>query len=146
MLQALVASLLQAAGESGASQKERDYYWTLVSYFNSLRELGRALVLMQDDVPVSIGQFAARRGESQRKTEAPAELTSRVPAYGIRDMLARLNIPADDAHAVDLLVASNMISVGMDVPRLGLMVVNSQPKTLSEYIQATSRARFPGLL
>jgi Helicase conserved C-terminal domain len=138
-LQALVASLLQSAADSAASKEERNYYWTLVTYFNSLRELGRALVLMQDDVPVSVGQFAARRSEKQRMTDAPAELTSRVPAYEIRDMLARLNVPADQPHAVDLLVASNMISVGMDIPRLGLMVVNSQPKTLAEYIQATSR-------
>ncbi len=139
MLQALVASLLQAATAPGASPRERDYYWTLVAYFNSLRELGRALVLMQDDVPVSIGQFAARRGEQRRRIEAPAELTSRVRSYEIRDMLERLNKPAGDPEAVDLLVASNMISVGMDIPRLGLMVVNAQPKTLSEYIQATSR-------
>lgn len=139
MLQALVASLLQAATASGASPRERDHYWTLVAYFNSLRELGRALVLMQDDVPVSIRQFAARRGEQQRRIEAPAELTSRVRSYEIRDMLERLNKPASDPEAVDLLVASNMISVGMDIPRLGLMVVNAQPKTLSEYIQATSR-------
>jgi ATP-dependent helicase YprA (DUF1998 family) len=139
MLQALVASLLQAATAPGASPQERDYYWTLVAYFNSLRELGRALVLMQDDVPVSIGQFAARRGEQRRRIEAPAELTSRVRSYEIRDMLERLNKPASDSEAVDLLVASNMISVGMDIPRLGLMVVNAQPKTLSEYIQATSR-------
>jgi hypothetical protein len=139
MLQALVASLLQAATAPGASPQERDHYWTLVTYFNSLRELGRALVLMQDDVPISIGQFAARRGEQRRKTEAPAELTSRVRSYEIRDMLDRLKKPATDPEAVDLLVASNMISVGMDIPRLGLMVVNAQPKTLSEYIQATSR-------
>ena len=139
MLQALVASLLQSAKAPGASPQERDYYWTLVAYFNSLRELGRALVLMQDDVPVSIRQFAARRGERSRRVEAPAELTSRVRSYEIRDMLERLNKPASVLDAVDLLVASNMISVGMDIPRLGLMVVNAQPKTLSEYIQATSR-------
>jgi hypothetical protein len=139
MLQALVASLLQAAIEPGASVDERNFYWTLVTYFNSLRELGRALVLMQDDVPVSIGQFAARRAEPRRRIEAPAELTSRVRSYEIRDMLDQLNKPATDPEAVDLLVASNMISVGMDIPRLGLMVVNAQPKTLSEYIQATSR-------
>jgi hypothetical protein len=139
MLQALVASLLQSATAPGASDDERDKYWTLVTYFNSLRELGRALVLMQDDVPVSIRQFAARRGEQERRIEAPAELTSRVGTKEIGDMLERLGKPADDPEAVDILAASNMISVGMDIPRLGLMVVNAQPKTLSEYIQATSR-------
>lgn len=149
MLQALVASLLQAAVGPGASRDELNYYWTLVAYFNSLRELGRALVLMQDDVPVSIGQFAARRGEQRRRLEAPAELTSRVRSYEIRDMLTRLNKPVGDPEVVDLLVASNMISVGIDIPRLGLMVVNAQPKTLSEYIQATSRvgrSQVPGFV
>lgn len=139
MLQTLVASLLQGAAAPGASVIERDAYWTLVTYFNSLRELGRALVLMQDDVPVSIGQYAARRNENRRNIDPPAELTSRVKTYEIRDMLERLKKRAGDPEAVDLLVASNMISVGMDIPRLGLMVVNAQPKTLSEYIQATSR-------
>lgn len=149
MLQALVASLLQAATEPGVAEDERNYYWTLVAYFNSLRELGRALVLMQDDVPVSISQFANRRGEHPRRIEAPAELTSRVRSYEICDMLEHLNRPVSDPEAVDLLVASNMISVGMDIPRLGLMVVNAQPKTLSEYIQATSRVgrgQVPGLV
>ncbi len=149
MLQALTASLLQAAAQPDGSEDERDYYWTLVVYFNSLRELGRALVLMQDDVPVSIEQLAGRRMEPPRKIDVPAELTSRVRSYEIRDMLAGLNRHAWEPEVVDLLLASNMISVGMDIPRLGMMVVNAQPKTLSEYIQATSRVgrgEVPGLI
>ena len=149
MLQALSASLLQAASDPAATLEERDYYWTLVVYFNSLRELGQALVLMQDDVPVSIGQVSARRGELQRRVDEPAELTSRVRSYEIRDMLDRLGSSPPAPESVDLLLASNMISVGMDIPRLGLIVVNAQPKTLSEYIQATSRVGrgvVPGLI
>ena len=149
VLQALVASLLQSATESDATEEERDFYWTQLTYFNSLRELGRALVLMQDDVPISIKQFALRRDETARKIEAPAELTSRVSSYEIRGMLDRLAVSPPDPEAVDLLLASNMISVGMDIPRLGLMVVNAQPKSMSEYIQATSRVgrgRVPGLV
>ena len=149
MLQAVAASLLQAATDRSASPEERNFYWTQVVYFNSLRELGHALVLMQDDVPVSIRQMSAWRRESPRHVGVPAELTSRVPSYEIRDMLDRLATDADDPDAVTLLLASNMISVGMDIPRLGLMVVNAQPKTLSEYIQATSRVGrgdVPGLI
>ena len=149
MLQALTSSLLQAATDPAASREERNFYWTQVVYFNSLRELGHALVLMQDDVPVSVRQISARREEDARLVGVPAELTSRVASYEIRDMLERLAVDAGDPEAVTLLLASNMISVGMDIPRLGLMVVNAQPKTLSEYIQATSRVgrgEVPGLV
>ncbi len=149
VLQAVAASLLQAATDPSLSDQERDWYWTLVAYFNSLRELGSAVVLMQDDVPVTIKNIASRRNEPPRPIQPPSELTSRRRSAEIRDMLAQLGNPAGHADAVDSLLASNMISVGVDIQRLGLMVVNAQPKSLSEYIQATSRVgrgAIPGLV
>jgi len=147
-LQAVCASLLES-GVALESDRRRDPYWTLVTYFNSLRELGGALVLMQDDMPRTIEQIAQRRRENPRGVREIKELTSRVTQLEIRDMLAELKLTAGQPGAVDAVLASNMISVGVDVPRLGLMVVNGQPKGISEYIQATSRVGrgvIPGLV
>jgi hypothetical protein len=147
-LQATCGSLLQAGLAPGTTPPARDPYWTLVTYFNSLRELGGAVVLMMDDVTASIEQYARRRGEGPRQISEPVELTSRVPSSEIPNKLDELLVTCSSAEAVDVLLASNMISVGVDVPRLGLMVVNGQPKTMSEYIQATSRVgrEHPGLI
>jgi hypothetical protein len=148
-LQAVCASLLQSAGSPGLSDAARDPYYTLVAYFNALRELGGALVLMQDDVGDSLRQFAARRAETAREVAIIEELTSRVTQVEIRDKLRQLGYPAGNPEVIDVVLASNMISVGVDILRLGLMVVNGQPKGIAEYIQATSRVgrgNLPGLV
>ncbi len=149
MMQAVCASLLQGVTDSSISDDDRNPYGTLVVYFNSLRILGGALVAMQDDVPKAISAIASRRREQPRVLREPEELTSRKASSEIPKVLRDLNIRFGEIDSVDTLVASNMLSVGVDIPRLGLMVVNGQPKTIAEYIQATSRVgrqQIPGLV
>jgi hypothetical protein len=149
-LQAVSGSLLESGAAAFNDDAKRDPYWTLVTYFNSLRELGGALVLMQDDVPDAIRLYARRRGEqkSERKALYVQELTSRRTQKEVRNMLHDMAIAADRDGAIDVVLASNMMSVGVDIPRLSLMLVNGQPKGIAEYIQATSRVgrRHPGLV
>jgi helicase-like protein len=149
-LQAVAGSLLQSTGRTvGLEDADRDGYSTLLAYFNSLRELGGAIVQMLDDVPDSMKIYAEQRAQAVRETMPPRELTSRVTQREIIEILSELKIEAGKAGSVDVVLATNMVSVGVDVSRLGLMVVNGQPKTRSEYIQATSRVGrrvFPGLV
>jgi len=149
-IQAVSGSVLHSGGTAiGAPDPVRDGYATLLCYFNSLRELGGAIVQMLDDVPDSMSLYASRRGETVRQLGLPLELTSRVSQKEILEILGELKRAAGDPDCVDVVLATNMVSVGVDVPRLGLMVVNGQPKTRSEYIQSTSRvgrSAFPGLV
>lgn len=149
-IQAVSGSVLHSGGPAvGAPDPVRDGYATLLCYFNSLRELGGAIVQMLDDVPDSMALYASRHGETPRTLALPVELTSRVSQKEILEILGELKRAAGDPDCVDVVLATNMVSVGVDVPRLGLMVVNGQPKTRSEYIQSTSRvgrSAFPGLV
>jgi hypothetical protein len=149
-LQAIAGSLLQSGGlENIGDFKSRDGYSTLLMYFNNLRELGAAIVQVLDDVPDSIDLFANRRSEKSRSIDHPRELTSTRTQTEIIEILEDLHKTCDTGESVDVVLATNMVSVGVDVSRLGLMQVNGQPKTRSEYIQATSRvgrSDSPGLV
>ena len=124
-----------------------DPYMTLVGYFNSLRELGGARRLVEDEIRNRLADYSNRKrvGDAEGLFESrmigyePVELTSRVSTAEVADARRRLAVPFADKTRVDVAIATNMISVGIDITRLGLMVVFGQPKTSAEYIQATSR-------
>ena len=149
-LQAATAALLQVAAhrkDAGARSASLDPFWTAVLYFNSLRELGGAHVLVQDDIPRHMTFLASRLGDATRRLEGEVvELSSRVASRDLPQHLSGLgaSLPSPDDDPFDqvprdVVLASNMISVGVDVSRLGLMLVNGQPKSTAEYIQASSR-------
>jgi hypothetical protein len=132
-----------------------DPYYTLIGYFNSIRELGGAVRLLDDDIVSRIRVVKNHYGSTKQRYltyEGKKEITSRIPSYEIADVLEKLAISYDKEKekqsCYDVVIATNMIAVGMDVDRLGLMTVVGQPKQNSEYIQATSRVgrRFPGVI
>lgn len=117
-----------------------DAYWTAVAYHNSLRELGRTLTLVRDDVNSLLATRSGPGGTTRQiRGDGMVELTSRVDAEDLPKALRRLGRRIDAGDVVDVVACTNMLSVGIDVPRLALMLMNGQPKTTSEYIQATSR-------
>jgi len=135
------------AGGRGNQKNPADPYMTVLGYFNSLRELGGARRILEEEVQNTLKAYGGRRriGEEcglfqDRKTFSEVvELTSRVSTNEVAEARRRLEAPFHDSQRVDCAIATNMISVGLDIPRLGLMVVLGQPKTHAEYIQTTSR-------
>ena len=147
---ALMGAAERAYRDAGGHRNENnvaDPYMTVLGYFNSLRELGGARRILEEEVQNTVKTYGQRKriGERRglfqdRKTLSEVvELTSRVSTDKVAQARERLSRGAHEKGRVDSAIATNMISVGLDIPRLGLMVVLGQPKTHAEYIQATSR-------
>jgi hypothetical protein len=158
---AIMGAAERAYRDAGGHKNEHnpaDPYMTLLGYFNSLRELGGARRIIEEQIQNTLKGYGARKrvGEERglfqdRRTFSEVlELTSRVPTNKIAEARRRLEQPFHSEQRVDCAIATNMISVGLDIPRLGLMAVFGQPKTHAEYIQATSRVgrtdEAPGLV
>ncbi|MBI4586019.1 MAG: helicase [Planctomycetes bacterium] len=146
LLGAAQKTYLEAGGKRN-KDNPADPYMTLLGYFNSLRELGGSRRIVEDEVATRLAGYGRRRraGEeaglfADRKILFDViELTSRVSTDRVADAKRRLACPFHEDDRVDVALATNMISVGLDIQRLGLMAVFGQPKTSAEYIQATSR-------
>ena len=159
---ALMGAAERAYRDAGGHKNEQnpaDPYMTVLGYFNSLRELGGARRILEEEVQNTIKAYGGRKriGEERglfqdrKNFSEVVELTSRVSTDKVAEARRRLEAPFHKIEQrVDCAIATNMISVGLDIQRLGLMVVLGQPKTHAEYIQATSRVgrddQRPGLV
>lgn len=148
LLVRVYAALLHHAADIEGDAAVRDAYWTLVGYFNSLRLLAAAELQVLDDVQDRLKLLAERDGKEPRVAELLAELTSRVKSSDVPQRLKDLERGLPDEGSFDTVLATNMISVGVDVDRLGLMAIMGQPQTTAEYIQSSSRVgrQHPGLV
>lgn len=154
----------QADVENGKGNPA-DAYMTALCYFNALRELGATRRIVEDEVASNLKDWQTRRlrmleepkdsSFAPRQIGAPEELTSRDSTDKVAETKKRLALGFDDPNIgdlkpLDVALATNMISVGLDISRLGLMIVQNQPKSAAEYIQATSRVgrddKRPGLV
>ncbi|QEM09078.1 helicase-related protein [Mucilaginibacter rubeus] len=142
-----------------------DYYHTIISYFNSLKEVGKTESQVQTYLIKEVRRVfnrAVRPGRLMhglytyaiRSAELTGRLSGEEVANELRKVGERWSAPTRFAHMVvredgpklqagfappDLVVATNMISVGIDVSRFNTMIVNSMPRNIAEYIQASSR-------
>jgi hypothetical protein len=143
-----LTTLLAAAEKAAQDGGDADAYLTALCYFNALRELGGARRIVEDEVRARLATYGTERCRiappdqpfANRRLRDVLELTSRESTDKVAAAKDALAKPcADPKQGVDVALASNMISVGLDIGRLGLMVVQGQPKAAAEYIQATSR-------
>ncbi|MEV4105697.1 DISARM system helicase DrmA [Nonomuraea sp. NPDC049649] len=133
--------LLQTPHEmlaTGGEPANIDPFWTLVGYFNAIRELAGAVALVRQDIIQRLSSIAPVMREIMDTD--PMELSSRADSLNLPTMLEELTATlGSPREPVNVVVATSMFGTGVDVDRLGLMFVNGQPKTTSSYIQATGR-------
>ncbi len=155
----ILAHLLVARIETG--EPFDDNYWTIVSYYNSLKDVGKIRNKIGDEVLYNTKQLQARvLGNNSYSynhfglEDRTEELTARVDSSKIKTVLKQLENSFElidrtsksgekykyvNSSVIDLVLATNMFSVGIDIGRLNVMLMNGMPKNIAEYIQASSR-------
>lgn len=138
------------------AEKDRDPFWTGLWFFNSIRELGNTISLLQSDIRDYMYAIVLRdQLQSQRfiNNSGVLELTSRTRSDEVPAAIDALKVEyvAGKKDSLDVCLASNIIEVGIDIDRLGLLVIAGQPKTTSQYIQVSGRVgrnweKAPGLV
>lgn len=147
---ALLFARLELWKES-TDKTDADQFWTILSYFKSLKHIGRFSNKITAELMPEIKQLQVRylmnvfpyNNNYSKLPYRNLELTSRIPNERIKKNLDKLDIPFDGNiekyQSFDIVLATNMISVGLDVGRLGIMLMNGMPPNTAEYIQASSR-------
>lgn len=145
----LAAALLLAPEVVFAAQEDRDAlldaWWTQVVYHGSLKGVGNSHNAFDNDVRACLLGYSAEVNETnrhmaeeqtalERATIRVAQLTSLSSAEENARTFATLELSRDHPECLDAVLATNMISVGLDVARLATMIINGQPLTTAEYL------------
>ncbi len=134
-------SLLQEAerlrrNRGGIVDHDLDYFWTVVGYFNAVRELAQAAKLYREDIPLRMQEPPRAANRRNIEDRLLLELSSNKDSSEIPSILEQLE---REGSQIDAVLATSMFGTGVDIDRLSLMIVHGQPKTTSSYIQATGR-------
>ena len=122
-----------------------DRYWTVVGYYNAVRELAGARTLLSFEVQEAISRLCRHRNQPQPIDARPdqgriIELSGRMESSHLPQMLSNLESRnRQSTNSTDVLLSTSMFGTGVDVDRLNLMIVSGQPKTTAQYIQAAGR-------
>ncbi len=141
-----------------------DHYFSVISYFNSLKEVGKTDAQFNNEFPKYTHRLYRRVFGGGGLLESfyanndllkKEELTGRLQGNKIVETLQKVqkefNVKTRISHIdnekevkygtlpPDFILATNMISVGIDVSRFNTMIINSMPRNIAEYIQASSR-------
>ena len=145
--------------------KAADYYYTVISYFNSLKEVGKTDAQFYQEFTKYTRRLYKRvlrfshmheclyaYNDHFRKSELTGRLTGEEAVKELAEAQNRIWDPKrrlpfqDEEHKwqraklpADMILATNMISVGLDVSRFNTIIMNSMPRNIAEYIQASSR-------
>ena len=133
------ARLAQTAYERRDPPADIDRFWTLTGYFNSVREMAGMRAAYMQDIPEWI-EHISPAGRRELDIDASIELSSRTGSARLPSVLDMLDREyRGEPGSVDALFTTSMFGTGVDVSRIGLMLVNGQPKTTTSYVQATGR-------
>lgn len=135
-------SLITATNE--LSDDEKDPFYTLLSFYNSINDIGKARILLEQDIKNNIDNFYKKRKINKGRIIRDGhikELTSRLENGEVSKSISELKKPYSTVgnSSIDVCLASNIIEVGVDIDRLSLMTINGQPKSSSQYIQVSGR-------
>jgi len=122
----------------------QDPWWTLLCFYNSIRELSGGRTLFDSDIPARLKYLNSKVNippHKRRYIQKIYELTSRLSQSKLVELMDELNrgFDAVEKAPADVCLASNIIEVGVDIDRLSVMAVIGQPKNTAQYIQVTGR-------
>jgi len=115
-------------------------YWTIVGYFNAIRELGGAVSLYKEDVREWLSLIPSKRHIDGEKI---IELSSRKSSADISGSIERIekgiNNKDGTEKMIDAIFTTSLFGTGVDISYLSTMLINGQPKSTAQYIQASGR-------